>query len=294
MKKYFCISLFILFLFSCKTLSSIAQDSLYKLGPQSQKQVGIPKGSVTKYSWESKLYGNFRDYYVYVPAQYDSTKPAALMVFQDGNAYAREDGDFRVPIVFDNLIYKKEMPVTIGLFINPGNTTKDYPENIFSSSNRSDEYDELSDRYVNFLTQELIPFLQKKYNISDNSKMHAIGGLSSGGICAFTAAWQRPDYFQKVLSHVGSFANIRGGHVYPDIVRKGAKKDIKVFMQDGSNDLQNIYGDWWLGNLQMESSLKFKGYEYKFEKGTGSHSGKHGGAILPESLKWLWSDVMKK
>ena len=294
MKQYFCISLFILFLFSCNTLSSFAQDSLYKLGPQSQKQAGIPKGSVTKYSWESKLYGSFRDYYVYVPAQYDSTKPAALMVFQDGNAYAREDGDFRVPIVFDNLIYKKEMPVTIGLFINPGNTTKDYPENIFRSSNRSDEYDELSDRYVNFLTQELIPFLQKKYNISDNPKMHAIGGLSSGGICAFTAAWQRPDYFQKVLSHVGSFANIRGGHVYPDLVRKGAKKDIKVFLQDGSNDLQNIYGDWWLGNLQMESSLKFKGYEYKFEKGTGSHSGKHGGAILPESLKWLWSDVMKK
>jgi enterochelin esterase-like enzyme len=124
--------------------------------------------------------------------------------------------------------------------------------------------------------------------------MHAIAGLSSGGICAFTAAWQRPDQFQKVMSHYGSFTNIKGGHLYPDLIRKGSKKDIKVFLQDGSNDLNNIHGDWWLSNLQLESSLKFKGYEYKFEKGTGTHSGKHAGSILPESLKWLWSDITKK
>jgi enterochelin esterase-like enzyme len=288
--KYFLIQLIIPLI----ALAASAQDSLYKLGPDSQRQEGVPKGTVTKYSWEGKLYGNFRDYYIYVPAQYDSTKPAALMVFQDGYAYAREDGDFRVPIVFDNLIYKKEVPVIIGLFINPGHATKEYPENLFRSSNRSDEYDDMSDRYVKFLAEDLIPFIKKQYNISIDPAMHAIGGLSSGGICAFTAAWQRPDYFHKVLSHVGSFTNIRGGHEYPDIVRKNAKKNIKIFLQDGSNDLNNNYGDWWLGNLQLESSLKFRGYEYKFEKGTGGHSGKHGGAILPESLKWLWSDVMKK
>ncbi|MDP4261430.1 MAG: alpha/beta hydrolase-fold protein [Bacteroidota bacterium] len=270
------------------------QDSLYKPGPDSQRKEGVPKGTVTKYNWESKLYGNFREYYIYVPAQYDSTKPAALMVFQDGYAYAREDGDFRVPVVFDNLIYKKEIPVIIGVFINPGHLSKDYPENRFRASNRSDEYDDMSDRYVKFLSEELLPYIKKQYNISDNPKMHAIGGLSSGGICAFTAAWQRPDYFQKVLSHVGSFTNIRGGHEYPDLIRKSTKKDIKVFLQDGSNDLNNNFGDWWLSNLQMESALKFRGYDYKFEKGTGSHSGKHGGAILPESLRWLWSDVMKK
>ena len=291
MKKYYYYFLFVLFVSMCTSVFSVAQDSLYKLGPQSQRQDNVPKGTVTKYTWESKLYGNFRDYYVYVPAQYDSAKPAALMIFQDGHAYVKEDGDFRVPIVFDNLIYKKEMPVTIGLFINPGHATKDYPESLFSSSNRSDEYDELSDRYVNFLTEELIPSLKRRYNISDNPKMHAIGGLSSGAICAFTAAWQRPDYFHKVLSHIGSFANIKGGDVYPGLIRRNAKKDIKIFMQDGSNDLNNIYGDWWLSNLQMESSFKFKSYEYKFEKGTGTHSGKHGGSILPESLKWLWSDV---
>jgi len=296
MKKYYTASLFILFFLICETVFSFAQDSLYKLGPESQRQDGVPKGVVTKYSWERNLPGNnknYRDYYIYVPAQYDSTKPAALMVFQDGYAYVREDGDFRVPIVFDNLIYKKEIPVIIGLFINPGNSSSQYPDNLFNSSDRSAEYDELSDRYVNFLIEQLIPFLKKKYNISSDPKMHAIGGISSGGICAFTAAWQRPDYFQKVMSHVGSFTNIRGGNAYPDLIRKGAKKDIKIFMQDGSNDLQIIYGDWWLSNLQMESSLKFKGYDYKFEKGTGSHSGKHGGSILPESLIWLWSDVMK-
>lgn len=275
-------------------MASVAQDSLYKLGPLSQPQPGVPKGTVTQYTWESKLYNNFRNYYIYVPAQYDSTKPAALMVFQDGYAYAREDGDFRVPVVLDNLIYKKELPVMIAVFINPGHATKDFPENFFRSSNRSDEYDEMSDRYVTFLITELLPFIKQRYNVSADPKRHAIGGLSSGGICAFTAAWQRPDYFTKVLSHVGSFANIRGGHLYPDLIRKGTRKDIRIFMQDGTNDLQNIYGDWWLGNLEMESAFRFRGYEYRFEKGTGSHSGKHGGAILPESLKWLWSDAMKK
>ncbi len=271
-----------------------AQDSIYKLGPDSKLQEGVPKGTVTKYSWESKLYRNFRDYYIYIPAEYDSTKPAALMIFQDGFAYVSETGDWRVPIVLDNLIYKKELPVIIGVFINPGHSSKDYPESLYRSSNRSDEYDEMSDRYVNFLLQEIIPVVKCKYNISDDRKMHAICGLSSGGICSFTAAWQRPDFFQKVMSFFGSFTNIRGGNAYPDLIRKGAKKDIKVFLQDGSNDLQNIFGDWWLANLEMESSLKFKGYEYKFEKGVGGHNPKHGGSILPEALKWLWSDVMKK
>ncbi|HYM93172.1 MAG TPA: alpha/beta hydrolase-fold protein [Chitinophagaceae bacterium] len=273
------------------SVASTAQDSLYKLGPDSKRQEGVPKGTVTKYSWESKLLRNFRDYYIYVPAEYDSTKPAALMIFQDGHSYVDENGDWRVPIVFDNLIYRKELPVIIGVFINPGHLSKDYPQNLYRSSNRSDEYDEMSDLYVTFLITELLPYIKKQYNISDDPKMHAIAGLSSGGICSFTAAWQRPDYFQKVMSFFGSFTNIRGGNAYPDLIRKGAKKNIKIFMQDGNHDLQNIYGDWWLANLEMESSFKFKGYEYRFEKGTGSHSAKHGGSILPEALKWLWNDV---
>jgi len=282
------------FLTLCLSVCAIslnAQDSLYKLGPDSYRKEGVPKGAVTKYEWESKLYGNFREYYVYVPAQYDSTKPAALMVFQDGHSYVNETGDFRVPVVYDNLISQKKLPVTICLFVNPGHSSKEYPENRYRASNRADEYDVLNDKYVTMLIDEIISELKKKYNISNDPKMHAIAGLSSGGICAFTAAWQRPDYFQKVMSHYGSFTDIRGGHSYPFMIRKTKKKEIKIFMQDGSNDLNNEFGDWWLSNLQMESAFKFKGYELKFEKGLGTHSGKHAGSILPESLMWLWSDI---
>ena len=282
------------FILFANTINCLAQDSIYLLGSDSQRKEGIPKGVITKYEWQSKLYNNFREYYVYVPAQYDSTKAAALMVFQDGHAYVNESGDFRVPVVYDNLIYQKKLPVTICLFVNPGHNTKDYPESRFRVSNRADEYDVLDDRYTIMLMDEFIPELKKKYNISNDPKMHGIGGLSSGAICAFTAAWEHPEYFHKVLSQIGSYTNIRGGNNYPSIIRKHKKKDIKIFMQDGSNDLNNEHGDWWLANLEMESALKFKGYEFKFEKGSGTHSGKHGGAILPKSLMWLWSDIKIK
>ena len=288
MKKI--ITILFLLLFISKGFS---QDSLYKLGPDSQQQPGVPKGTVTKYEWESKLYKNFREYYVYVPAQYDSSKPAALMVFQDGHAYVSETGDFRVPVVYDNLIHQKKLPVTICLFVNPGNATKQYPENRWRSSDRADEYDVLNDTYATMLMDELIPELKKKYNISNDPAMHAIAGLSSGAICAFTAAWEHPEYFSKVLSHYGSYTNIRGGNNYPSIIRKHKKKEIKIFMQDGSNDLDNEHGNWWLANLEMEAAFKYKGYEYKFEKGTGTHNGRHGGSILPASLIWLWSDIVK-
>jgi enterochelin esterase-like enzyme len=276
------------------SLTLLGQDD-YKLGPDSERHDGVPKGTITASTWESKIYANTkRAYYVYVPAQYNANSAAALMIFQDGGAYMKEDGDFRVPIVFDNLIHQKQMPVTIGLFVDPGySSNAPAPENPFRAQNRSYEYDDVSDQYATFLINELIAELKKTYNISDDPKMHAIAGLSSGGICAFSAAWFRPDYFHKVISHIGSFTDIRGGHIYPALIRKSGKKDIKVFLQDGNKDLNNNYGDWWLANLQMESSLKFRGYDYKFVTGTGGHTGKHGGSILPESLRWLWSDVMK-
>lgn len=288
MKKF----LFVIFLIT--SAACAAQDSLYKLGPDSQRKDGVPKGMVTKHEWQSKIYNNFREYYVYIPAQYDSSKPAALMVFQDGHSYVNDSGDFRVPIVYDNLIHQKKLPVTICLFLNPGNNTKDYPQNKYASRNRADEYDVLDDHYSTMLMDEIIPDLKKNYNISNDPKMHGIGGLSSGAICAFTAAWEHPEYFSKVLSHIGSYTNIRGGNNYPSIIRKHKKKHIKIFMQDGTNDLNNEHGNWWLANLEMESALKFKGYEFKFEKGSGTHSGKHGGSILPASLIWLWSDITNK
>jgi enterochelin esterase family protein len=280
-----------LFSFILMSLNGLTQDSIYKLGPDAQRQPGVPKGTVTKYEWESKLYKNFREYYIYIPAQYDSTRPAAMMVFQDGHTYISETGDFRAPVVFDNLIAQKKIPVTICLFVNPGHYSKEYPDSRWKVSNRADEYDVLNDTYATMLMDEIIPELKKKYNISNDPAMHAIGGLSSGAICAFTAAWEHPEYFGKVLSQIGSYTNIRGGNNYPSIIRKHKKKAIKIFMQDGSNDLDNEHGNWWLANLEMEAAFKYKGYEYKFEKGLGTHSGKHGGAILPASLIWLWSDA---
>jgi len=263
----------------------------YKPGPDSMWQEGVPHGEVSKYKWESKIFpGTVRDYWVYVPAQYDPAKAACVMVFQDGNNYQRTNSDFRTPIVFDNLIHKKEMPVTIGIFINPGEVPA-ASEGQKPRSNRSFEYDSLGDQYARFLLDELLPEVAKKYNLTKDPERRAICGISSGGICAWTVAWERPDAFRKVLSHVGSFTNIRGGHVYPALIRKTEKKPIRVFLQDGAKDLDNLFGNWPLANQEMAAALKFSGYDYKFEFGTEGHNGKHGGAILPDSLRWLWQGV---
>jgi enterochelin esterase family protein len=277
------------------TASLVLAVDDYKLGPDSMEQPGVPKGKVTKSTWKSEIFpGTVRDYWVYVPAQYDEKKPACVMVFQDGGSYQDLRGSFRVPIVFDNLIHKKEMPVTIGIFINPGAFPSANPKER-PRSNRSFEYDTLSDQYARFLEKEMLPEVAKSYNLRKDVAGRAICGISSGGICAFTAAWQRPDLFSKVLSHVGSFTNIRGGDVYPGLVRKTVKnpKPIRVFLQDGENDLDNVFGNWPLANRQMAAALKFARYDYQFVMGDGQHSGKHGGAILPESLRWLWSDQVE-
>ncbi|MDB5391728.1 MAG: enterobactin/ferric enterobactin esterase [Planctomycetaceae bacterium] len=261
----------------------------YKHGPDSNRQDGVPQGKVTQHKFTSaKIFpGTERDYWIYVPAQYDKAKPAALMVFQDGGAYVNEKSDFRIPVVFDNLIHKQEMPVTIGVFISPGVVPPVKPETK-GRQNRSFEYDSMGDQYAKFLLEELMPVIDKDYNISKEPALRAICGISSGGICAWTVAWERPDQFGKVLSHVGSFTNIRGGHVYPALIRKTERKPIRIFLQDGSNDLDNLHGSWPLANQEMAAALKFSKYDYKFEYGDGGHSGKHGGAIMPESLRWLW------
>jgi enterochelin esterase-like enzyme len=263
----------------------------YKPGPDSMEQPDVPKGKVTKYSWKSQVFPEtVRDYWVYVPAQYDGKSPACVMVFQDGGNYVNPKGDFRVPTVFDNLIHKKQMPVTVGIFINPGRI----PAAVAGGKdreNRSFEYDTLSDQYVRFLEQEILPAVGKEYRLRQDAEGRAICGISSGGICAFTAAWERPNLFSKVLSHVGSFTNIRGGDVYPGLVRKTERKPIRVFLQDGSADLDNLHGSWPLANQQMAAALKFAKYDYRFEFGDGGHNGKHGGAILPDSLRWLWRDT---
>ena len=182
------------------------------------------------------------------------------------------------------------MPITVGIFLQPG-TIPPSQSGGEARQNRSFEYDTLSDQYANFLEKEILPEVAKKYTLRKDAAGRAICGISSGGICAFTAAWERPDLFGKVLSHVGSFTNIRGGDAYPGIIRKTPKKDIRVFLQDGKNDLDNAAGNWWLANLQMEKALQFKKYDLKTEWGDGGHTGKHGGAILPDSMRWLWRDT---
>ena len=261
----------------------------YKFGPDSEIHPDVPKGKVIKSRVKSEVFpGTERDMWIYVPAQYDDKTPASVMVFQDGGSYVNEKGQFCTTLVFDNLIHQKKMPVTVGIFLNPG----DIPASDGKGkgrSNRSFEYDTLSPQYATFLEKEILPMVGKEYKLRQDAAGRAIGGISSGGICAFTVAWERPDLFGKVLSHVGSFTNIRGGDAYPGMIRKTEKKPIKVFLQDGEGDLDNLHGNWPLANKQMDSSLRFMKYESKFVMGDGGHNGKHGGAILPESLIWLFN-----
>jgi len=269
---------------------AVAADD-YQLGPDSLPQDSVPKGKVEKFTWTSKVFpGTVRDYWLYTPAQYDAKTPACVMVFQDGGSYVNEKGQFRTTIVFDNLIHQKKIPVMVGVFINPGNVPPADPTQK-PRSNRSFEYDTLSDQYARFLEEEILPEVGKSVNLRKDAAGRGICGISSGGICAFTAAWQRPDLFSKVLSHVGSFTNIRGGDVYPGMIRKTERKPLRLFLQDGEGDLDNLHGNWPLANKQMAASLKFMKYDYKFVMGDGGHNGKHGGAILPESLVWLWRDT---
>ncbi len=267
----------------------------YKLGPDSQVQ-SVPKGEVRQAKFESSAIfpGTTRDYFVYVPKQYDGSKPACLMVFFDGGGIFGANGAFRLPVVLDNLIARKDMPVTIAVGINPGTVAPSEP-GAKARSNRSFEYDSLGDANARFVIDELLPVALKGLNVTTDPAGRAIGGNSSGAIAAFTVAWERPDAFRKVVSHIGSYTNIRGGYVYPGLIRKTKPaKPLRVFLQDGSNDLDNLHGNWPLANQDMAAALKFAGYDYTFVFGDGGHSGKHGGAIFPDTLRWLWRDWPKQ
>ncbi len=275
---------------------TFAADGDYALGPDSQVQPGVPQGELKSGVFaDSKVFpGTTRDYSVYVPKQYDAAKPACLMVFFDGGGYAKADGSVRATVVMDNLIAKKEMPVTVGVFISPG-TIKATQAGAKDRSNRSFEYDSLGDANAKFVIEDILPVATKGLNITADPAGRAACGMSSGGIAAFTLAWERPEAFGKVVSWIGSFTNIRGGYVYPAQIRqtKSKPKAIRVFLQDGSNDLDNLHGNWPLSNQDMAAALKFAGYDTKFELGTGGHSPKHGGSIFPDTLRWLWRDAAK-
>ncbi|MBO0720114.1 MAG: SMP-30/gluconolactonase/LRE family protein [Blastocatellia bacterium] len=281
-------------LFSLLLISAVfAQDAEnYPVNPDSIAQDGVPKGEVLTFTFEnSKIFpGTTREYKVYVPAQYTPDKPACVYVNQDGLQW-------QANVVFDNLISKKEMPVTIGVFVMHGRVKAAHPDAALDRFNRSYEYDGLGEDYVRFILDELLPEVGTKktsdgrpIRLSQNGNDRAIGGSSSGAICAFTAAWERPDAFSRVFSAIGTYVGLRGGDRYPTLIRKYEPKPIRIFQQDGSND-QNIYGgDWWMANQTMERALAFAGYEVQHVWGEGSHNGKQGTAIFPDAMKWLWKD----
>lgn len=279
-------------------------DDFYKLGPDSLEQEGVPHGDmVGPRILPCKVYpGTTHTYWVYVPAQYDPSRPASLMVFNDGQAFKNEKGDVRAQNVIDNLIQRREIPVMIAVFINPGRTPeqpepspKDWGDR---STNRPAEYNTPDDKYARIICDELLPVLGKDYSISADPEQRGICGASSGAIAAFSVAWERPDQFRKVISMVGSFVNLRGGDVYPERVLAVEKKPLRLFFQDGRNDNRGTRKggdydprrDWFLQNVRLVEALTKKGYDVNYVWGIGLHGQKQGGAIFPDMMRWTWRD----
>jgi enterochelin esterase family protein len=334
------ISLLIPLLFCLATALPAAESSAplrkpgeYPLGADSLPQADAPKGRLEgPFEFHSKIIpGTVRRYWIFVPAQYSAEKPAAVLVFQDGQRATNPTGPLRVPQVLENLIHKKEIPVTIGIFITPGNLSDTYPDNLGmgNPNHRAPEYDALGGTYARFLIEELLPEVGKKYQLTNDPENRVIGGTSSGAICAWTVAWERPDQFRKVISMIGSFTSIGykpatdgqpmlpGGDLYPTLIRRNPIKPIRIFLQDGANDLSNTqpngifpdgttlsnqFGNWHLANQQMLSALEYANanadrkkvagprYDINHVWGDGNHSDTHGGALLPDILRWIWRD----
>ena len=303
------------------TTESARKPGEYPLGSDSLPQPGVPRGKLEgPLLFKSQIITNtVRRYWVYVPAQYTPDQPANVLVFQDGQRATNPEGALRVPHVLENLIHKGDIPVTIGIFITPGQRGETYPDDLAmrNPNNRAAEYDSLGDAYARFICEEMLPEVGIKYNLTKDPERRAIGGTSSGAICSFTVAWQRPDEFRNVISMIGSYTSIGyrpardgqplipGGDLYPTLIRKNPIKPIRIFLQDGSNDLNNDHGNWFLANQQILSALEFANtkadranapgprYRIKHEWGDGAHSDNHGGALLPDILRWMWGSSSK-
>jgi enterochelin esterase family protein len=290
----------------------------YSPGPDSLPKPGVPKGRLEgPFEFRSRiLAGTVRRYWVFVPAQYTGSTPANVLVFQDGQRATNPDGALRVPQVLENLVHAGDIPVTIGIFVTPGHRAEAYPDNLGmgNPNNRAQEYDSLGDAYARFVIDELLPEVGKTYRLTDDVDGRAIGGTSSGAICAFTVAWHRPDVFRKVISMIGSYTSIGyrpataerpmipGGDLYPTLIRKNPPKPIRIFLQDGSADLDNAHGNWFLANQQMLAAFEFANrnakepgprYDVNHVWGEGAHSDAHGGSLLPDILRWMWRDAPK-
>jgi enterochelin esterase-like enzyme len=270
-----------------------ARGDAVGLNPDSYQKAGVPKGKVSeKLTITSKIYDGMKsDYWVYASPGVDPATPAPLMVWQDGAGLVGEYSGSRLFTVTENLVAQKLMPPIVYVLISPGLSTT-------GSAMRSIEYDTVSDKYPRFLMEEVLPEVEKMYKLRPDGYSRAISGSSSGGICAFNAAWLMPDHFSRVLSTVGSFTSIQwhpeqkleGGNVYPFKVRKEPKRNIRIWMSDGSDDLENNHGSWPMQNIQMANSLKFREYDFHFRFGTAAHGGAQQALDMPESLAWLWRD----
>ncbi len=291
MKKLF---LFICIIMQANAFTQAPAES-YPVDSASVEHAGVPKGEIIKFTFDqSKIFpGTWRECSVYVPAQYKSDQPACVYVNQDGIQW-------KAPTVFDNLIYNKEMPITIGVFVTPGRVLADSGSNALNRFNRSFEYDGLGDAYARFILTEILPEVEKRktsdgreIRLSKNGNDRAIGGSSSGAVCAFTAAWEKPNEFSRVFSAIGTYTGLRGADRYPILVRKYEPKPIRIFLQDGSNDLNIYAGDWWKANESMERALTFSGYEVNHVWGEGEHNGNQGTSLFPQAMRWLWKDWPK-
>lgn len=277
------------------TVSPLWGQTVYQLGPDSQVQEGVPRGVIQQFEWTSEIFpGTLRDVWVYIPVQYSAvTGGAPVMIFQDGAGFVSTEGGnaWMTPVVLDNLIHKGEMPVTIGIFVQPG-VLPVANENHRERYNRSYEYDGLGDRYARFLIEEILPETARRYDLrlTEDPNLRALVGSSSGAIAAFTAAWNRPDYFRRVMSFVGSYTDLRGGHLYPEMVRKREPLPLRVYQQDGRND-QDIYaGSWFAANQELAAALQYAGYDHLYVVGEEGHNNRHGRTLLPEAMRWLWRD----
>ncbi|WP_426293615.1 SMP-30/gluconolactonase/LRE family protein [Dyadobacter endophyticus] len=282
--------LLLLCLFAPFFTAAQSSEEAYPVDPASEEHADVPKGEVLKFIFDkSSIFpGTWREYWVYVPAQYKPDTPACVYVNQDGIQW-------KAPTVFDNLIHQKEMPVTIGVFVMHGRVKAADPNAANDRFNRSFEYDGLGDAYVRFILDEILPEVEKQktsdgrqIRLSKNGNDRAIGGSSSGAVCAFTAAWERPEAFSRVFSAIGTYVGLRGADRYPTLIRKYEPKPIRIYMQDGANDLNIYAGDWWMANQTMLRALTFAGYEVKHQWGEGGHNGKQGTSLFPEAMRYLW------
>ena len=293
----------------------------YPLTPDSLPHDGVPKGRLEgPFEFRSQVIANtVRRYWIYVPAQYTGETPANVLVFQDGARAINPTGALRVPQVLENLVFRRDIPVTIGIFITPGQRGDVFPADVGTGNpnNRAQEYDAVDDTYARFLIDELLPEVGKKYRLTTDPARRAIGGTSSGANCAYTVAWHRPDAFRNVISGIGSYVSIgyraatadqpakSGGEIYPTWIRRMPIKPLRVFLQDGSNDLDNNWGNWFLANQQMLKAFEFANrtadtrkdagprYDVRHEWGDGAHSDAHLGALLPDVLRWMFADGTK-